>query len=143
MKLDSTEIHLHLRHMAKPQWIMKHIKKRQHLHTQFQTNVIKNLFLICLLFVIMQIAVQLKDSATSKELVIGTSIQKIPNKWIKNCVQMRHTCFISYILQAELRLNTHYEAARNKVRNIWPGGHIQSTHTPVTTTEVNANFTKI
>lgn len=56
---------------------------------------------------------------------------------------MRHTCFISYILQAELRLNTPYEAARNKVRNIWPGGHIQSTHTPVTTTEVNANFTKI
>lgn len=43
---------------------------------------------------------------------------------------MRHTCFISYILQAELRLNTPYEAARNKVRNIWPGGHIQSnTHT--------------
>lgn len=40
---------------------------------------------------------------------------------------MRNTLFISYILQAELRLNTPYEAARNKVRNIWPGG--QSTHT--------------
>lgn len=125
--------------------MMKSIKKRQHLQTQFQTNVIKNLFLICLLFVIMQFAVELKDSATSKELVIGTSIQRhyFPINDKKNCVQMRHTCFISYILQAELRLNTPYEAARNKVRNIWPGGHIQSTHTPVTTTEVNANFTKI
>lgn len=76
MKLDSTEIHLHLRHMAKPQWMMKRIKKRQHLQTQFETNVIKNLFLICLFFVIKQFAVQLKDNATSKELVIGTSIQK-------------------------------------------------------------------
>lgn len=120
MKLDSTEIYL--RHMAKPQWMMNRIKKRQHLHKQFQKNVIKNLFLICLHFVIMQFAAEHEDSATSKELVI-------PDKWIKNCVQMRHTCFISYILQAELRLNTPYEAARNKVRNIWPGGHIQSTHT--------------
>lgn len=76
MKLDSTEIHLHLRHTAKPLWMMKHINKRQHLHTQLQKNVIKNLFLICLLFAIMQFAVELKDSATSKELVIGTSIQK-------------------------------------------------------------------
>lgn len=56
---------------------------------------------------------------------------------------MRNTLFISYILQAELRLNTPYEAARNKVRNIWPGGQSTHTHTPVTTTEVNANFTKI
>lgn len=40
---------------------------------------------------------------------------------------MRNTLFISYILHAELRWNTPYEAARNKVRNIWPGG--QSTHT--------------
>lgn len=33
-------------------------------------NVIKNLFLICLHFVIMQFAAEHEDSATSKELVI-------------------------------------------------------------------------
>lgn len=38
---------------------------------------------------------------------------------------MRHTCFISYILQAELRLNTPYEAEKYLAR----GSHPIHTHT--------------